>query len=89
MGWYSGQQKWHTVKTQVVVDRKSRRIIRFPFANGKRHDFRLCKESRVRVKPKTEIDTDTGYQGIVRLHANSALPKKKTKKNLLIKEDKA
>jgi hypothetical protein len=41
------------------------------------------------VKPETEIDTDTGYQGIVRLHANSTLPKKKTKKNPLTKEGKA
>ena len=32
--------------------------------------------------------TDTGYQGIHKLHAKSELPKKKTKKNPLTKEDK-
>ena len=32
--------------------------------------------------------TDTGYQGIQKIHANSQLPKKKTKKNPLTKEDK-
>ena len=32
--------------------------------------------------------TDTGYQGIHKLHQNSGLPKKKTKKNPLTKEDK-
>lgn len=32
--------------------------------------------------------TDTGYQGIVKIHCNTALPKKRTKKNPLTKEDK-
>jgi len=43
----------------------------------------------VRVKPETQLDTDTGYQGISKLHANSVLPKKKSKKKPLTKEDKA
>lgn len=32
--------------------------------------------------------TDTGYQGLQKIHANSQLPKKKTKKSPLTKEDK-
>lgn len=32
--------------------------------------------------------TDTGYQGIQKLHTKSELPKKRTKKNPLTKEDK-
>ena len=32
--------------------------------------------------------TDTGYQGIDKLHHNSEVPKKKTKKHPLTKEDK-
>ena len=31
---------------------------------------------------------DTGYQGIAKLHANSDIPKKRSKKNPLTKEDK-
>lgn len=58
------------------------------FANGKRHDFRLFKESGVRIHPKIKALTDTGYQGIGKIHSNSALPKKKTKNSLLTKEDK-
>jgi len=34
------------------------------------------------------LATDTGFQGIAKLHANSLLPKKRTKKNTLSKEDK-
>ena len=70
-----------------MVDKGSKRIICTSFANGKRHDFRLFKESGVHVKPETLLETDTGFQGIVKLHANSLLPKKRTKKNPLSKED--
>lgn len=31
---------------------------------------------------------DTGYQGLIKIHNNSVLPKKKTKKNPLTKQDK-
>lgn len=34
------------------------------------------------------MKTDSGYQGIQKLHAKSDLPKKKTKKKQLSKEDK-
>jgi hypothetical protein len=52
------------------------------------HDFRLFKESKVHIHPKVQILTDTAYQGLAKLHANSKLPKKKTKKNPLTKTDK-
>jgi len=58
------------------------------FSNGKRHDFRLFKESRVRFLTDTKVLTDAGYQGIKKIHANSDLPKKKTKKHPLTSEDK-
>jgi len=34
------------------------------------------------------VITDTGYQGLQKLHHKSELPKKKSKKNPLTKEDK-
>jgi hypothetical protein len=70
------------------VDKKNKLVICTHFTNGKRHDFRLFKESGVRIHPEIRSLTDTGYQGINKLHQNSALPKKKTKKNPLTKEDK-
>lgn len=69
------------------MDKKQKTIICTNFCNGKRHDFRLFKESGVRIHPKIKSLTDTGYQGIKKLHANAELPKKKTKKNPLTKED--
>lgn len=42
----------------------------------------------MRLLSEIKTLTDTGYQGINKLHANAELPKKKTKKNPLTKEDK-
>ena len=38
--------------------------------------------------PETAVLTDTGYLGLQKIHANSYLPKKKTKKHPLCSEDK-
>jgi hypothetical protein len=71
-----------------VIDKKTRQVICTAFSNGKRHDFRLFKESRTLIHPEVKVLTDTGYQGIQKLHAKAELPKKKTKKNPLTKDDK-
>ena len=72
----------------MVVDKKSQKIICTAFANGRRHDFRLFKESKVKIHPHTKIITDTGYQGLKKLHKKTQMPKRRTKKNPLTKEDK-
>lgn len=48
----------------------------------------MFKESRIPLNPKLLLITDTGYQGIKKIHANSEHPKKKSKNNPLTKEDK-
>ena len=58
------------------------------FSNGKRHDFRLFKESQTYIHPKVKVLADTGYQGIHKLHSKSDLPKKRKKKTPLTKEEK-
>jgi hypothetical protein len=70
-----------------VVDKKSRKIICTNFSNGKRHDFRLFKESKVHLHPSIKLMTDSGYQGIKNLHANTDLPKKKGRGKALTKEE--
>jgi hypothetical protein len=70
------------------VDKRTKAIVCTAFSNGKRHDFKLFKESKTRIHPDTKTITDTGYQGIQKLHGKSELPKKKSKKNPLTKEDK-
>ena len=71
-----------------MVHKKSKIIICTSMANGKKHDFKLFKESKVRCKPTCEILTDSGYMGIRKIHANSRLPKKSSKKKPLTKDDK-
>ena len=70
------------------MDKKTKEVICTSFSNGKRHDFKLFKESGVHMNPQIKSLTDTGYIGIQKLHPNADLPKKKTKSNPLSKEDK-
>lgn len=70
------------------MDKKTKAVICTAFSNGKRHDFRLFKESKTRIHAEIKVITDTGYQGLQKLHRKSELPKKKSKKNPLTKEDK-
>lgn len=48
----------------------------------------MFKESQTHIHPTTKVVTDTGYQGILKLHLHSELPKKRSKKNPLTPEDK-
>lgn len=72
----------------MAVDKNSKKVICTSFSNGKRHDFRIFKESKTHIHPDIQATTDTGYQGIQKIHNNSELPKKKTRKKPLSKEDK-
>jgi hypothetical protein len=72
----------------VVVDKKHQRIICTAFSNGKQHDFRLFKESKTRIHPAISVVTDSGYQGLQKMHCKAYMPKKRSKKHPLTKEDK-
>jgi len=58
------------------------------FGKGRTHDFRVYKESKIRVSPKTLSVTDSGFTGIAKIHSNSVLPLKSTKKRPLSDQDK-
>ena len=72
----------------MVIDKKSAKIICTNVEQGKRHDFYLFKNSKVHIKETIKLLADSGYQGINKLHTNSDLPKKNTKKNPLTKQEK-
>jgi hypothetical protein len=48
----------------------------------------LFKESKVKLHPDIKAQTDSGYQGIQHIHANTEFPKKKSKKHPLSQQDK-
>lgn len=72
----------------MLLERGTRRILAVRVGKGRRHDFHLYKQSQTRVHPKVELFSDTGYQGIQKLHANTRKPAKATKKHPLTPEQK-
>ena len=56
---------------------------------GRKHDFRLFKESRTRLHPEVKLKADYGYQGIGKMHQKSEVPHKRSKKRPLTPEQKA
>lgn len=69
------------------MDKKTREVICTSFSNGKKHDFKLFKESKVRWTKERSGLTDSRYTGIKKLEKNSKLPKKASKKKPLTKEE--
>lgn len=76
------------MKTQVVVNKATTEIVCIYTGYGKMHDFRLFKKSKSHVAKEALIAVDSGYQGLQKIHANTELPKKRSKKNPLTKADK-
>ena len=71
----------------MLVDFQNGEIIALAFSNGKKHDFQLFKESRTHVKAETVLQADTGYLGLAQIHANSLLPKKRSKNHPLTDQE--
>ena len=59
------------------------------FSEGKKHDFKLFKESGQGIVQTITCLADSGYQGMTKIHKNSQTPKKKSKHHPLTKEEKA
>jgi hypothetical protein len=57
------------------------------FGKGRCHDFAVFKASTMRCHPETRSLQDSGYQGMDRYHANSAIPKKELRKGMLSASD--
>ena len=67
---------------------KDGKIICVQIEKGRKHDFRVLKESKVHIHPDILAQADSGYQGIAKYHSNSELPYKHSKKKALSKEQK-
>ncbi|WP_422398375.1 transposase family protein [Spiroplasma endosymbiont of Eupeodes luniger] len=73
------------MKTQVIIEQETRKIIATSFSLGKKHDYALFKESKIPILKNTKLIVDSGYQGIQKIHNNVLIP---TKKNHLNKAQK-
>lgn len=84
-----GKKKRHTLKTQLIVDRKTRKIVcTHTTTQGHVHDYKLLALSKVRLKQNTKAGVDSGYQGFQNQHANTAIPLRKSRNRPLTKEQK-
>lgn len=72
----------------MVVAKTTKVIVCTNFAKGKKHDFRLFKESKTHILPTISAVVDTGYLGMQKIHSNTSMPKKRSKKHPLSVEDK-
>jgi hypothetical protein len=85
---YSGKQREHTLKTQLVIQQKTGQIVCLVNGKGKTHDFKLFKNSQVKFGTLMKVIADKGYQGIAKIHRLSETPIKKKKGKKLTKEEK-
>ena len=70
-----------------MINPENKEIISLAFEKGKVHDFQLFKSSKIHLKPGAQLTADSGYQGLTKLHTNSVLPKKSSKKRPLSKQE--
>ena len=85
--YYSGKKRGHTIKVQLVVCLTTLQIYSVICSKGRVHDFRILKESKLRISSEIKKLADLGYQGLDKLYENSETPVKKSKKKPVTKED--
>lgn len=61
------------MKFQVIIDRKTERIISTEMFNGKAHDGTIFKKT-TRLNPNIQALFDSGYRGVQKVHAKSLIP---------------
>ncbi|MCW3110030.1 MAG: transposase [Segetibacter sp.] len=67
---------------------KDKKIICVNIEKGRKHDFKVFKESDVHIHEKVCVQLDSGYEGIKGYHTNSSHPHKNTKNHPLTKRQK-
>ena len=83
-----GKQREHTIKTQLIIQQKSEKILCLVNGKGRTHDFKLFKNSGVKFGTLMKVIADKGYQGIAKIHQLSETPIKKKKGKKLTLEEK-
>jgi len=78
--YYSGKKKRHTVKNNVISDKRTRKIkVLSPTCEGKKHDKKLADEQKLSFPPDSSLWQDTGFQGYEPDNVQIFQPKKKPK----------
>lgn len=61
----------------------TRMILAVRCARGSVHDFKIFKQSKLRINHRARLKTDKGFQGIQKLYERAEIPFKATKKQPL------
>ena len=64
----------------MIINQKDGQILCTAYGKGSKHDFKLYKKSKVRIRKEVKCLADKGYQGIKNHHHFSQTPKKKPRK---------
>jgi hypothetical protein len=87
---YSGKKKRHTVKNNIISDKRTRKIKALsPTCAGQKHDKKLADEHGVTFPLGSKLWKDTGFQGYEPDHIQTFQPKKKPKGGELTPQEKA
>lgn len=87
---YSGKKKRHTVKNNVITDKRTRKIKALsPTWAGKKHDKKLADEQDLTFPAGSKLWKDTGFQGYQPDHTQTFQPRKKPKGGALTDQEKA
>ncbi len=78
----------HTIKTQIEIGTDTLLIYSARFAKGSTHDFKLFTSSSVDYNKLNTIFVDKGYIGIKKIHFNSIIPIRASKKHQLTDAEK-
>ncbi len=87
---YSGKKKRHMKKSVISVNEKKRILIMTVTKSGRRHDKRLADKVSLfeRIPEEVAVWLDTGFQGVLKQHSNTLIPKKASKGKPLTYEEK-
>lgn len=88
---YSGKQKKHTTKNQIIIDENTGKIINVFNSKGNVHDFQMLKNSNIIPilnEKKISGKFDSGYQGVQKQLNSASIPYKKSKNRELTEEEK-
>lgn len=62
------------MKVQLVVNKKNLEVICLDFANGKTHDFKLLKESNLKIDKSIKKQMDSWYQWVQKEYTHTEIP---------------
>ncbi|WP_422398196.1 transposase family protein [Spiroplasma endosymbiont of Agriotes lineatus] len=61
---FSGKKRQNSLKSQIIIDLFSNKIISVDFCCGSIHDYKLFLKSNTLINSKIELVVDSGYQGL-------------------------